>query len=538
MASLFDNQDGLTIHAPVDLSRVPSVDPRVSTAVTYLNGGHMQLIRRAMAERFATIVERVKDPDSGKVTSHILRSKPAADAAIQLGLMETVSTYIMQRITRERSTLFSYGAKYEYDPASEALAVGLSELRDASRHNLTCQRMDWVACGVGSSALLIQQLGARLNYQQIDPDKIWVAFAETITDAQSGVVRPTDRLHLDDASAVVIQLVGSDGAGRCKYVAYFGASEEYPRGRMVAYTATMWHEIPSAVHGGDYLADDGEIANPLTLWRQMRNDATIPEYPVICWSGDGIISTTVLPVSLGLWDQSRELDVSLSRVLMAGLKGARGVFEIHREAGGSTTLPENADEGVVLTEQGISIKTHSGNAPSVDAALRVIDAIASHTAAAHGVPGYKVSISTQAVVPSGAALALMNQPALQERDRRINLNRSQALRMFRIETSLISAANGTPIAAGVTERWNPEPVPQIRDEMQERLIAEKDLALGVESVAGIAQELRGLDSLDAARNYVAEVAAEATKQPTATQPAPVAQAMTSATPRLFAGRRQ
>lgn len=533
--ALWSRTKQMMIRRSVDMSKVASADPRVAQASLALSGQQHAQIRRKMAERFATVVERMTDAESGKTTSHILRTKPAAEAAIRLGLMEVASIWLYQRINRERATLHSYGANYAYDPASDSFAADLAEMRDAAGRSIQCQRLDWGACGLGSTALLVQVLGDRLSYQSLDPDKIWIAFADEIEDVETGV-RPTNRREIDEASCVVVALAGTDDKARGKYAAIYGASAKYPRGRQVTYYATSWNQVPDvgSPDASDY-ADDSGIANPLTAWKQRQGDATLPEYPVITWVGEPIAAPTLMPVSLGLWEQCAEIDLSMSRVLMSGLKGARGLFEIHREMGASLVLPENADEGVVVTEQGLTLKHHPSTGTAPKSAMEIIDAIALHTAASYGVPAYKMGINSQAQAPSGVALALLNQPLAEERQRRAELNRSQMARLFAVEMALVSSVEGSPVGAGVRETWTPKEVSQITDPTAEAMAQETWQRLGIASVERTAMALvDGIETVEQARNFVAEVRTET--QPAAASPAPVAQT-TQTTPRIFAARR-
>lgn len=537
--ALWKRTVGWRTRKPVDMTRVASCDSRVPTAVEYMTGKSHKHIRTMMAERFATVVERIKDPDSGKTTSHILRSKPAAAAAIALGLQEVAVTALMQRINRERATLYSFGARYGYDPAPETFGADVADLRAASEHVLMCQRMDWIACGVGSSAMMIQVIGDRLNYQQIDPDKIWIGFAETIIEDDEE--RPVNQREIEDASCIVIQLAGTNEQGQSKYVAIFGASGDYPRGRQVAFFASSKDQIP-AVGSGDaseYMDAEG-IGNPLTIWKQRQNDPRMLEYPIAVCLGEVVASPELMPVNLSLFEQSKEIDLSYSRLLMSGLKGARGVFELHRDAAGSVVLPDNVDEGIVVTESGITLKTHSPNSGNVTSALQVVDALIAHTAASYGIPLYKVSISQNTAVPSGVALQIMNQPMMMERQRRIELNRAQNARMFAIEMALVSATEGTPIGAGVVESWEPNPIPVVVDEREQREIARADLEMKVASVERVAMRLFSeINTVEQARNYIEELKTETMQETKAAEPvvAQPAQTGNGVTPRLFAARR-
>lgn len=461
---MFEKSAGLLTRTHIkDLRGATSeVSELVREAQVYADGGHRQYIEKLMAQRFATHVVKASNPNTGADETYLARSVEAAAAAIKYGLMEVASLYTMPRIVRELAALYAFGAEYEY--SDETIAEPLAESRQAAEHDQIMSRADWLSVSVGSSAVLVQTLGARYNYQAIPRQSIWAVFAESIEDDDE--VRPVDRGNMDEASCVVIQLASKNAEGKSKYAAYFGRSDKYPQGRFVTYYALLWSDVPEVgadIQASEYMIGD-EIANPLTAFRQKRQDWSLPEYPVLGWNGGQTTDTgIVLPTDTSLYLQCREIDLAASRVLMSSLKAARGLFAFSRAEGASPTIPENLDEGIAILEHGTTIETK--NVPGVNSqyAMDVIDGMASHVASAYGIPPHRMTTQVQAQLPSGAALAEANKPLEQARLRRYYANKSAAARKFRIECALAAMLNDSNVGDGVIETWRPKSEPTVSD---------------------------------------------------------------------------
>lgn len=475
MAIFKPREKALTRLAEPDLSGLcASATTEISEAVDYLDGNVKPHILEAIANRFA--VELVKNKEeNGTVTgSYRTRSKAAAKAAIDGGLFEVACTYLYQRINRERATLFAYSEEFEYSPAG--IADDIKEAREVGKRTLMLQRLDWVATGTGSAAMLVQVLGNVFDYQTIVRDKIWIVFDEKIIDGDRE--RPVNTTNIEEASAVIIALSGMDDKGQTKYVAIFGRSEKFPAGRMVTYYANEWSNVPvvGADAADDYMLPTGEPVNPLTYWQNTSGDLTIPEYPVITWIGDSAGDTSdILPVDLGLYRQSFEYDIGLSRTIGAVLKSARGSWEFHRDQGAAGALPQAIDEGQFVTENGQSVKSHSISGANSESAMAVLKAGMADTAVAHGVPLYKLGLTADAAIQSGVALQIMNAPLMADRSRRIELNRPSVQRLFRIECALASMETGDSIGSGVLETWIPNEPPVYGMDEQQAIGATEEL---------------------------------------------------------------
>lgn len=512
MTGIIDRPQGHCIRLPVDDMRraAPDVDSEVQAALIYSSGGHRDYIMRLMADRFATKIERKIDDKTKVERGFIARSKAAADAAIQYGLMEVCSLYTFPRIVGELATLYSFGAEYEYSADDEAgtFAAAIAKTRSAGGHNLHMSALDWQSVAVGSGAMLLQVFGDRMNYQVVPRHHIWVAFADRIYD--DGELRPTDHTNLDDASCVVVRLseAAQSAGGGNRYVAMFGASEALPLGRMVTFDSRNWHDIPELNEGGDgseYVDDAGNICNPMTRWRLASNDAGTPEYPIIGWRGRANSEAAeLLPIDITLYHQCREIDLAASRVLMSSLKSARGLWTFEKDQGASQHMPDTIDEGIAMLEFGQRIQHQSGSGSNAQLAMDIIKVIAANTAASYGIPPHRMASQVGALLPSGAALMEANRPLEQARMRRARINQAAAARKFSVEVALASMASGKAVyPQGETETWTPMPEPQTRDRLSIMREAEMALSMGIADVLTVAMDVYPrLDTKEKAQNYI------------------------------------
>jgi hypothetical protein len=134
---------------------------------------------------------------------------------------------------------------------------------------------------------------------------MWIIYNDSIL--QDDEERPTNKLDLEDAVCVIVQL------DKDKFAAYYGRSNVYPNGRFVTYSGDSWERVPShdSVTEGDNLGDDETFANPLTEWQDKNGDYSTPEYPVFIWYGaPQSVGKNILPVSLSLYEMSKEIDLS------------------------------------------------------------------------------------------------------------------------------------------------------------------------------------------------------------------------------------
>ena len=490
----------------------------VAEIVDTIDGDGLKFITAKMAARFAQEIVSGTNPISGAEERFSVKTKAAAAKAINSGMLETVRLSLMDRIVREKATLWTEGETYTYDGVGESFAADIQAARAAGADALTMARVDSLGVAVGSSACLVQILGSKLNYQPIRRDCIWVAHAADIMDGDE--MRGVNNLAIDEASAVVVKL-GTSADGKGEFAAWFGRSDVYNNGRFVQYVSDKWSNVPPPGEDADaldYWIDDAmtEVGNPLTLWAD-DNDGTGPEYPIVTWLGDSAgYGGALLPVQTDLFEQGKEIDLAASRLLLSALKGARGATVLTKDPGGSNIIPDVLDEGVVVLEQGQALSQLGHAVSNSKDGLDIVQKMMQSIAASHGVPGYMMAISDSVQMPSGVALAIANEPLSRNRRGRIELNRENVARKFALETALAGIENGTGFG-DVTETWKPNAREFPVDPEAQARAWKQQLDIGLVDVVELAQEFKSLDSREAAENYIATLT-KPEPPPTAPQP--------------------
>ena len=262
----------------------------------------------------------------------------------------------------------------------------------------------------------------------------------------------------------------------------------------------------------EYLDDNDEPANPLTLWSTNNGVAVgFPEYPIASWIGDTKgYGKTLLPYTTALYNQTKELDLGLSRVLMSTLKSARGVISLTKGEGASNKIPEVMDEGTVILENGLALNTHSTPSINQQIADDIIANLIAHTSEAWRVPAYKLAINGSTTVHSAAALIELNKPQLEMHQARAEMNRENVNRIFHIENGLASVENNSIQGQNVVENWEPKYMDLQLSEKEriENAVAKK--AAGIADVYKMAEEiLPQINSVDEAKAYIDELEKEA-----------------------------
>jgi hypothetical protein len=443
---------------------------KICDIVQLLDGGGTELVRAKVIERFAQKITRDDTPEieltDATVTGESFRAKQdqATTAAINAGLHTVASTMLFNRIVEIRASLFANGSKYVYDPEGDYVA-DLDSARGLASHDLNMGRLDMLATGIGSAGMLVQADVTGYSYQPFDPTKIWVVYGDILEVGGSKI--PVSHTNIEHASIVVLEVGGSSSAiDKRNYVAYFARQEDWAKGRLVRYEANEWKDIPDPGEGGFDWVDSDEwlkfperdrIANPLTVYQD--SSSALYEYPLLTWHMDQTAyGTTLLPVTgTALYDQVFELDVEMSRIIEAGGRSAAGTWVLNNEKGSQIHGVWN--EGMVIAnrEQTVSLLSHP--ASNAKDALLIIDKVAERTASRYHVPGYMVATTETFQVPSGIALQVMNQPLLQDRQQRFEVNQSSMARKFEIEKELGNFTQGQDVVpVDATERWAPNPL--------------------------------------------------------------------------------
>ena len=475
-------------------------EPIVSEIIDYADGNQRTHVLNKYAQRFC---ERITKRNSGEVGSDAdtYYSDPvlAATAAVDSGKLEVVDIGTMTKIKRIVASL-SRDAEYIFtnengEPVDE-FEADIQEAREAGQYLLKLKRADELAVTCGASALLVQTLGARLSYQPIPSNQIYIAHAAEIKEGDD--YRPADSLDLEEASVVVIQL-GAASSSTWNFVAYYPRSDVYPKGRMVKYESAQWYEIPEAEAQGavEHYDRADEIANPLTVLQDSAQDWGIPEIPVVLWYGtaDGI-GSELIPTDDNLFENDKEINLSECRLMTAAIKSATGVIVFSTELGGSPVMPDNLSEGLVALKPGQSLNVL--NVPGANSAAldNVTERLTAYISEAYGVPSYKISIGKNTQIPSGVALVEMNKPEANYRRDRANTNAANVSRIFNIERGLAAIDNDDPsFGAGIKQTWVVNDPTYTQTEAEIQAAIKEDIALGViDKRAAVRMRVDGMES--------------------------------------------
>ncbi len=521
-----EKQQLTRVHIEDPQNYAVTVDPIVGEMVDSLDGNSRTYIEEKMAARFATRIERREDKVTGTEGEFLARSNAAKEAAIEYGLLEVCGLFTFNRIVREWASLWTEGVTYKYDPDNDAFDEELQAARQVGGRNLVMGRVDELASAVGSSSVLVQVLGSELNYQAITRDKITVIFGETITEGDTE--RPVNPLNIEEATLVVVQLDSDVTSGNTQYVAYYGRSDKYPQGRQAKYWAKSWDQIPEVDAGGedviDYMANETDVANPMTLWQiQQGKQAVTPEYPIATWLGSTSgYGSELMPVTDGLYMQCKEFDLGASRILLSALKSARGVFAFNQGETAGNSIPESISEGDAVIPPDTNITTHYIPAVNSKDAMEVLVNLAAQTSEAFQVPAYRMGLTANITIPSGAALRELNRPLIRLRNSRTEINRTEVARMFDIERILASMENSSATGEGITEIWEPDELQFSVSELERIQAAREKVEAGFADVNQVVEEVfPHLDTQEKVDNWVGEI--EARKpEPPAPAPQPVA----------------
>ncbi len=483
-----------------------------STILDYHDGNDIQHIKVKMAERYASEITRTENSATGEPTYNSVKTKESQVAAIKNNLYEVVTKGMTRKIATNVARLFENSTfKYVTNglPDPEFTAV-MSEARKDGSFNLRASRMDEISVVTGSSAMLVQVLNNKLNYQPMAQDKIWIVFGNAIkTGARYSAV---DILNIEDALTVIIQL------DKDSYVAYFGRSDVYPNGRMVKYKASAWHKAPSltpdakdkeaqaiAASAEDYEID-GVIYNPLTYWQDKSEDYSSPEYPVITWQGSPAgVGNCILPTQTSLYESSKEIDLSASRTSMSANKAARGAW-FFTSTDGATNEPTSFDEGVKTLEEGQSALVLSVPAGNIKTADTINNSNANYLSDQWGIPAYLLAVGENTTVPSAVALLELNRPAVMMQNKRAAINEESVDRLFDIEVALVSIETAKEVAADTEQIWEVSSleVLQTKTELLNELKIEKDMGL-IDNTGILLRLSNGLTTKEQAEEFLATI---------------------------------
>ena len=477
MDSLFKNANQkLTRQNINDINEPLVITGRDETTgmVEYLDGDQSPKIINAIVKRFCTTVKKSDDGFEEYEADPIA----TMEAAVKLGLFEVVTVDAYRKIAYELASL-TRNTSFEYPDSDDDFKAAFEFERERGGFGLKLGRADVLSTATGSSCLLVQELGGRLDYQPIAQNRIWFVFGNTIDDG--GIKRPVNTQNINEASQIIIELSRSNNESN--FIAFLPRQDCLENGRCVRYSATKFDDIPEV---GSPLAnetenDAGEPANPLTVLQNRNEQWANSEVPVVVWRGSlAQVGVTLLPFDGELYKQGLELDVSASRVLTSGSKSATGMTVFSTEMGASPLPPTGLGEGFAQLRPGGTVNLLAQPVSNSVGQSDIINRAFGYLADARGVPPYRVVVKDNAVAPSGEALKEMDKPAHKTRQDRHTLNSPAMNQLFEIEKSIIAISNDDPTwAQDVKQLWicHDEKYTQTRKEVLEYIKLELDAGL-------------------------------------------------------------
>ena len=460
-----------------------------SIMMDYHDGNDIQHIKEKMAEMYATEITTVENT-KGELVQHQVKSKPAQKAAIQNNLFEIVARGMIRKIPNNVAVL-AENSEFEFTnngSVDDTFTIDIEEARQSGDFGLMWSRLDDISVVCGSAVELLQVNNGVFQYQPMTSDKAHVVFGNKIEVDEE--VFPVNQLNVDHAQCVIIQM------DEDKYAAYFGRSTKYPNGRFVQYESTNWSSIPDVDPNNndidEYYVGD-EIYNPLTYLQDTTKDFTTPEYPIITWQGTTQgIGKELLPTNTGLYESSREIDLTCSRVSMAANKGARGGWFFTNEGGVSPNQPSSLDEGISKLEAGQSVLVLTVPAANIAEAGKINDANTKYLADSWSIPSYLMSVDGSVTLPSGAALLKANEPLVKFIKKRKDINNSQMERLFQIEKALASIETGSSVGENVEQVWTLKPAEVLKTDLEKLTEAKLKQELKITDEAHTLAEVDGI----------------------------------------------
>ena len=397
-------------------------------------------IRDTVVRRYGTSIRIEKDANG---SDYEVFTKSGFQARMNAGHIETVSVGLGHKISGAISTLFSETTQ-NFDLVSpdgadtEDASELLNEMRCDDNHIQALVQADnesiWISC----SPVFIEFVDSRLRYHVIDPGNIQVLYEDHIESRQKS--RPTNRLDIEDATCVVIK-TGTVDEQTNSYIAILGRSMTHLNGRYVSFQSSGdGREIPNvgAKKTYDWIAPDGEIANPLTWYANDKKALDIPEYPVAVIYSGMARRDVLFPVSDSLLREALEADVAASHIRATSGENSKGTVAFYKsESGGSQPIPDNL-RGNVVCENGQKLESihHDSAAPQIAWEILQEEMVAS--AQGWTVPDHHITSKDHTVeAASGVALKVRAEQLAKLRERRIKENKPAVRKIFDVEKILV-----------------------------------------------------------------------------------------------------
>lgn len=491
----------------------------------------VDLLRRWAKNRFARYIKRdstnTVDGSIIKGLEYITQEEAALE--IDSGVTETVLLGIDSAIARATATLFTQpGQRWEYytgedeDEANEEIADMIEDYRLRGGAYTAMQRWDTLSVVAGSAVLGLTWVPGdeTISYRVWRPSDVFVGFADRIGIEGDAVSRMPLWSILEDAAVVIVR-VGRPNRRQAesaeiaeRFLAYFGRSELYPRGRCVLYEARSPWQIPDVFGGGgglvlDEYMDGEEPANPLTAAQDELGPEMVPhEYP-FCLLYGGVGNVDLLHSDTTTYHVAREFDIAASRILKAASDGAAGTVVISSDGtGGEGRMPRSI-RGVVSMPRGMQYGEYGYGAAgaSLSAWDLLMRQIQMYGETAANIGGFEVTPDQGRAPESGFALSIRAHPKRQYRKQRIVINKGAVARIYEIERSLIAFHSTVePPPATSYQVWTPGEMAIPRNPQEDYDLAEKLLTRGAISYLEFVRRVNGLETQAQARALLEQIA--------------------------------
>ena len=421
-------------------------------------------------------------------------ARPGEYEKYESNLLPTVVTGVAQSILKTIACLFnSSDNKFQFTNDTgdvEAIEELIWLHRKSGGFENAINNTDFVSSGIQSSILHVFTKGDWLEYCNVWPSSIYLVYGEKITETSKwngNVSRFADTTDLEDASAVIICMgsYGGSSVGTQRvWLAYVGANDSDPYGRMVTYHQDQAWPIPEITDRDKIIVENltvsGQRANPLTYVNRTFVKHGIGggfDYPIAIIKGDSpFVDSEVLPVSDTFKHNCENIEYLWSGIADNIRRCARGkdIFSLSVSA---TRLPSSLD--VIVCPEGVTHTYIPGNASGLQMAVDSLVTLERGVASSRGVPPYIIVGPVVANPESGVSLAIQTAPLIDARSARIKTNMKSVERIFPIEQALLASINQETVSFLAETRctWNPGEykIPQDRTTLLSNLKMERDL---------------------------------------------------------------
>ncbi len=459
------------------------------------NDEHNQ-IRASIKQRYGIGIKVNPDPNNAGGNAQETYEKGTFATKVDEGIIEAIASGFGPRVVNALASLFTETGKgfsltHETIDDLEEVEEVLQRYREEGGLAAQLVKCDRRSIQVGSSGILVSWSNDGLSYQVISPSELRAYFSETIDE--NGKIRAVDTADLEDATCITIRLSQVD-AVTWNYLAIFGRSEEYPKGRWVYYEAASGDtEIPEVGDKGAMDHEmDGEVANPLSYYAADNPDDNLPEYPIMIIDGGVTEDTVIMPVYTSLYEDCLSMDTGASHLSATSQDAARGTLALTvDETATGMPLPRSL-HGAIALFPGQGVEYHDHNAENSKVALDVMQGLMINIAGGYSVPDYMVVPDDSAISKeSGVALMVKTEPLKKARQFRIELNSGAVRKLHQIDTILIHLHSEEDEALinqllETSQMWDAGEIkiPETPKDKTERINAAKDSGL-MDEIAGI-----------------------------------------------------